>query len=338
MPIKRANGQGSVFRYGKHGQWRAAITIGYTTDANGKTKRIMKTKSGFAKKADALAALVELKNTPLGVDKDISFKDLYDKWSKSHFPTITKDTEYCYTAAYAYCKALYRAQFSALKTQDFQAVVDACPLGRRTKQNIKAMLTCMYKYAIQNDYCDKDYAQYIRLPQKEKSSKDAFTLEEREKLWKDYENGEEFTEYILAMIYTGMRYGELTTVLKENVHLAERYLVGGIKTDAGKNRTIPICERVYPVIEKIYNNADNLLVDMPEKVFYNRFYEVLRRCKIRLLKPHCCRHTCATALAEAGVQPAIIQEILGHEDYATTTQYYTHVHLDSMLQGINSIK
>ncbi len=338
MPTKRANGQGSVFRIGKNKLWRAAITIGYVTDENGKKKRIVKTKSGFAKKADALAALETLKNTPIGIDKNISFKGLYEKWSAAHFPTVTKDTEYCYTAAYAHCKALYRAQFSALKVQDYQAVVDSCPLGRRTKQNIKAMLTSMYKFAIQNDYCDKNYAQYIKLPPREKSTKDAFTREEREKLWQDYEAGNDFTEYILAMVYTGMRYGEITTVLKENVHLAERYLIGGIKTEAGKDRVIPICEKIYPVLEKIYNKADKVLVDMPEKVFYNRYYEALRRCKIRELKPHCCRHTCATALAEAGVQPAIIQQILGHEDYETTAQYYTHIDLKSMLQGINSIE
>ncbi|MFR8294834.1 MAG: hypothetical protein ACLVAU_11750 [Ruminococcus sp.] len=48
------------------------------------------------------------------------------------------------------------------------------------------------------------------------------------------------------MIYTGFRIGEVFTILKENVHLDEGYIIGGIKTEAGKDRTSAVCRRRYP--------------------------------------------------------------------------------------------
>jgi integrase len=328
----RGNGQGSVFRL-PNGKWRAEVTLGWD-EVDGKKKRIVKTKSGFKLKREALAALADLKNNS-EENINITFKQMYELWSQVHFNTITKDTEYCYTGAYNYCKAIYYKQFTGLKTHDLQSVVDSCPMGWRTKRNIKVMLTSVYKYAIENDYTNKNYAQFIKLPPKEKSVKDSFTMEERKKLWQLYESGHDFAGYILIMIYTGMRYGEISTIKKDNIHLEEKYIIGGIKTDAGKNRIIPIADKILPIVERLSQNEK--LLDIPEKKFYSAFSDALDRAGVRQLKPHACRHTCATALAEAGVQPAIIQQILGHTDYSTTMQY-THIKTDSMMEAINSIE
>jgi integrase len=318
-------------------KWRAEVTLGWEKREGKPDKRIVKTKSGFKKKGDAVAYLEKLRDAAIGINQAITFKGMYDLWSTIHFNNITKDTEYCYTSAFSHCATLHYKRFCELKSQDLQSVVDGCKLGRRTKKNMKVLMTSMYRHAIENDYINKNYAEFIKLPPKEDSKKEAFTKSERDSLWELYENGHEFTEYILVMIYTGMRYGEISTVLKNNIYLKERYMIGGIKTENGKNRIIPICDMIFPIVKKIYGTSSEKLLDMPEKVFYNRFSDALDRAKVRPLKPHACRHTCATALAEAGVAPAIIQAILGHADYSTTMQY-THVqNLKNLLEGINKI-
>ena len=63
---------------------------------------------------------------------------------------------------------------------------------------------------------------------------------------------------------------------------------------------------------------------------------MIDRTKIRGLNPHCCRHTCATVLAEENVPAAIIKEILGHANYATTLGY-THISIDKKIEAINKI-
>lgn len=78
------------------------------------------------------------------------------------------------------------------------------------------------------------------------------------------------------------------------------------------------------------------LLEMHEKVFYNLYYTVIEQLGIRKLNPHCCRHTFFTLMADAGVQPAVITETGGHEDYSTTMQY-THIKPEKKLEAVNSL-
>lgn len=45
-----------------------------------------------------------------------------------------------------------------------------------------------------------------------------------------------------------------------------------------------------------------------------------------LTRPHVCRHTYCTNMARAGVQPKVLQYLMGHADIETTLRIYTHVH------------
>ena len=72
---------------------------------------------------------------------------------------------------------------------------------------------------------------------------------------------------------------------------------------------------------------------MNEPLFYESFYSTLQRAGCRRLPPICCRHTTATALAEAGVHPSVIKQIMRHRNYATTLNY-THIDIQPMLDAL----
>lgn len=42
------------------------------------------------------------------------------------------------------------------------------------------------------------------------------------------------SKLILTYIYTGMRPIELLTIQRESIHIEERYIIAGVKTEAGK--------------------------------------------------------------------------------------------------------
>ncbi len=323
---QRGNGTGSVYKL-PNGKYRAVVV-----DTN--KKRVQRTKSGFKTKREALEYLPKLREAP-NIEK-IKFNKLYEMWKNTHFLTIGKSKQQSYNTAYKRCSSLYFKNVDEIKLDDMQKVVDNCPGAYYPKQDIKVLLNNVLRYGVMNEYCKVNYAEYIKLPPLEKSKKTAFTDEEIKNIWAVYNNGNTFSGYILIMIYTGMRYGEISTIRKENIHIAERYMMGGIKTDAGKDRQILISEKIAPIVERFYNICDKKLLEMSEEDFYNRFKAALNEAKTRPLTPHCCRHTFATLMAKAEVQPSIIKEAAGHANYSTTLGY-THIPLKTKLEAVNKI-
>lgn len=49
------------------------------------------------------------------------------------------------------------------------------------------------------------------------------------------------------------------------------------------------------------------------------------------MTPHICRHTFATNMVLKGMNPAILKQILGHDDISTTFTIYTHLKADDSM-------
>lgn len=175
---------------------------------------------------------------------------------------------------------------------------------------------------MKNDIVEKDYAQYVDVGKREGViNRKPFTQEEIDKLFK-YESKLEYADTILIMIYSGLRIGELLDIKIENVHLEERYMVGGLKTEAGKNRVIPINRKIEPFIRKYYEaNKDK------EYLITNAFGRKMQYSNYRREKwdnimekmefqdehrPHDARHTFASLMDSAGANKLCIKRIMGH--------------------------
>ena len=333
----RGNGQGSVYKL-PDDKWGVEITRGYKIE-NGKKTRVIKRKKGFKTKKEALDYLPTLRNNSTK-PKDIKFSQLYDEWINSlQYSKKSKGKQAAYKIAYKKCGDLHYKNILDIRTPDIQAVVDSVKGKYYPKHDVKVLCSLLFKFAVKQNYLTdtKNYASFVDLPTAPKSKNVSFTDDEIAAFWKDYESGNDFTGYILIMIYTGMRYGEMTTIKKANVHLEKNYMIGGIKTDAGINREIAINEKIKPIVEKCYYRGKRKLMEISEKNFYARYYETLKRNGIpETKKPHCCKHTFASLSARAGTHPAIIREMAGHEDYSTTLQY-THIPLSDKIEAANKI-
>lgn len=325
----RGNGTGTVYRL-PNGKYKIELVLGYVDG-----RKVRKTKSGFKTKKEALEYIPKLQNTHSDI-QDIKFSEVYEMWKESHFLHIGKSKQSSYNTAYKRIKPLYFMKMSEIRFADMQKLVDDCPGSFYPKQDIKVLLNKVFEYAIINQYCTVNYAEHIKLPPLEKPNKDAFTNAEIDKIWDTYKNGDEFSGYVLIMIYTGMRMGEILQILTENVHLEERYMIGGIKTESGKNRQILIPEKIAPIVEKVCDHSQRYLLKMDRDAFYNKFYESIEKAGVRRLTPHCCRHTFATLMAKSNVHSSIIKEAAGHANYSTTLGY-THIPLETKLEAVNKI-
>ena len=146
------------------------------------------------------------------------------------------------------------------------------------------------------------------------------------------------------MIYTGFRVGELFEIKNEDVNLKTMTITGGSKTEAGKNRMVPLHNLIVPYVMKHWNSKDEYLFRHPktnEKINYHHyrymyFYPIMKKLNMDHL-PHDCRHTFATRLSNANANATSIKKLIGHSSYAMTEKIYTHKDLIQLRKAINAL-
>lgn len=331
---KRGTGLGSVFK-DKNGTWIAECTIGWD-DNNGKLARVRRKKRGFATKAEALAYLPELRQELPQQDMNVKFKDLYSKWLDGHTEKVTQSTINCYKSAYKYFSGLYYAEVAKIRTEHLQKCIDECPHGKRTKENMKALGTSLWRYAMQLDIVDRNYAEYIYIKKEEDAEKIAFSKDQLALMWKNVETVPNL-KYVLLLCYTGMRISEMTGALTENYNPEEGYFVTGVKTDAGKNRTITISPKIRPFFSE-FGKSKHLFTELSAKKFRTTvYYPALKAIDLdpldeegeHIYTPHCCRHTFATLMKNVPAPPTDKQKLIGHAKFEMTA-HYTHTDIESL--------
>ncbi|MGB5811539.1 MAG: tyrosine recombinase XerC [Polyangiales bacterium] len=153
---------------------------------------------------------------------------------------------------------------------------------------------------------------------------------------------------ILEMLYgTGVRVGELGAM-----NVVDLDVPGGsarVLGKGGKERVVPLGGSVLGALDAYLperrgilakaksGDADALwLSQRGGRLGVRQVQNIVRRYGTLAagrgdLHPHAMRHTCATHLLDAGADLRTIQELLGHASLSTT-QRYTHVSIDRMME------
>ena len=325
--LKRANGTGTVYKLqGRRTRpWVAAkgkTIIGY-----------------FGKKTAALEALARLQGRSIDEIYNWTFKQVYVAWKDEHFRDIgVKGTE-SYERAYDVFEPLHDRKFRELRTADYQSIMDKYrDKSHSLLSKFKQLATQMSQWGIRQELITTNFASFIKLPENVKKEKEIFSKEDIQKLESD---GSQAAKLTLMMVYTGMRIGELFGLRTENVH--ETYVIGGEKTEAGRNRIIPIRSEGRKYFAEFKQRAKgDLLIsgyDGQKLIanFRNRaFYPLLERLGISKKTPHATRHTFASWAVANNIKPELLQKMLGHADYSTTANIYEHFDIDQLVNAIDA--
>ena len=145
------------------------------------------------------------------------------------------------------------------------------------------------------------------------------------------------------MIYSGLRIGELLLIKSTDIDLENEIITGGIKTDAGKNRIIPINKKILPFIKnRLEEGHEYLIVNSRNKpmkydnYYRERFIPIMEQLNMNH-RPHDARHTFATLMNNADANRTSIKKIIGHSSYETTEKIYTHKDIEELRKAINLI-
>lgn len=137
----------------------------------------------------------------------------------------------------------------------------------------------------------------------------------------------------------------------------EIYLSDKLKNQTS-NRTLPLLlqaeqllldkkneiEKNKILLGKNYDNRylDYVCVDnlgrliLPNRLTKN-FIKILRRNNLRKIRFHDLRHSCASIMLSNGVPMKQIQEWLGHADFSTTANIYSHLDYSTKLNSANTM-
>ena len=339
--MRLPNSYGSVTKLsGKRRKpYAVRITVGWEDDGT----QMQKYLSYHKTRQEALKALADFNEHPYDISNhDITFAGLYDRWAEKFYPDGLPGR---YVFSYKHCRMLYDLPFIELRRRHLQQVIDDCPAGRATKENIKGLFHQLYLFALDMDIATTDYSVGVRLPEREQSTMHhPFSHDELDALWRSA-GTDEGACIALILSYTGMRPSELIGIRRENLHLDEHYMVGGIKTAAGINRVIPIADRIAPIVKRWADQGyERLLWDAEYKepiTTYNRL-RVLYWNKSTALRslptkhiPHDGRHTFASLAVEARLPLVMIQTIMGHAKGNITQDVYTHLTTKDLIDAVN---
>ncbi len=329
---KRPNGTGTAFR--RNGGWCAQVTLGMYLDASGKMRRKYKTKSGFKTKTEALAYCDSLRNGPAKETNETLYS-LFQRWQPTHESRVGASTMAGYRAAFQHYAPIHGMSFQLIRPADWQACIDECPRGKRTKEDMRTVAGLLNKFAMDQDIISRNYAANLFTGRDRKGTRPAFTWDEVE-IIRQAVGSADYADYVYTLIYTGFRPSELFALTKADYNAQDNTLVGGAKTEAGFNRIVPVYAGLLPIIQAQLASSSPWLFprkngkQMDERYFRDAcFNPLMEKLGIKDRYPYSSRHTFANLLKKAHGSDTDKAALIGHAD-ASMTKYYQSTDLESL--------
>lgn len=352
--MRMPNGYGSIINLGKGRRKPFAIRVSYNEEnkETGIKKQKFKYIGYYEKSKDAVIALANY-NSGMKIKEHVSisdqptFEELYQQWIEHKCSRNNKPSDSTlrnYNLALGWCKSLHGKKFANLRIADIQSVADEYKgKSESTVGMIKTILNQMYQLAIKRDIVDKNYALLVDWEWivSEGTAHTPFTDDEIKKLWDNADM--EDVDLVLMMIYTGFRASEFIGLENLNVHIEEKYVIGGMKTEAGTDRTVALNDKIIPLFKNRYNKKRYLILNSKGKNYtYGTFYvdawtRIMKQLGMENHSPHDTRHTFATLLDRAEANKICIKLLIGHSIQDITDGIYTHKTLDDLLEAVKNI-
>ena len=246
---------------------------------------------------------------------------------------------------------------SDIDIDDIQECIDDCNKGKRTRQNMKAVIGLIYKFGIPRNCIPNNLnlAEFIIVGGGETARKVSFTAAQIEVIRNEIDSVP-YADYIYCLIYLGFRPSEFLALDVKTYDRKEKALTGGSKTEAGINRIVTISPKIQPIIDGLVKNkiSGAIFCDpdgkkIPLDVFRNDyFYPTLEKLGIdnpiaivdgkemHKYTPHSCRHTFATLIKKVTAPDKDKLELIGHTS-EEMLRYYQDVSYEDLRKITDAI-
>lgn len=340
--MKNENGSGSVYKLsGKRRKcWVARVTVGFV---DGKQKR--KIIGTFETRKEAQAELLGYLNNPV-LYSGKTFKDVKDLWYQGYSKNISNVTLKTLNAQLKKLDEFDDVKIKEIKLHTLQKFFDSMEVSYGTKSYIKTLINMIFEFALKNEFIETNRVKFIELGKNEKViERKIFTADEIKILFDNLDSDNRYikkmTYGVLILIYTGLRVGEFINLKTKDVDLDKNVIyITKSKTSSGV-RKIPISDKILRLFK---DNVDN----SKEYFFFNKkgnkylyynfltqFNKMLELLNLEKHTIHDTRHTFATLLNNANANSTSIIKLIGHSDFKTTEEIYTHKDIEELRKAVN---
>ena len=346
MAKRRSRGEGSIYFLKSKGLWVSKITL---PDGS---KKVKYGKSQKEVREHHQTALNQLRQGLLAKDDTITVSEFLNRYMESvgkH--TLRPRTVEAYSSLIRVHidPGIGHIKLVQLRPDHLQAFysqkLDA-GLSKRTVHFIHSVLHKVLDQAMKWGMVPRNVADFVQAPKAEKKSF-AFYTKDQLNLFLDTVKGHRFYPIYVLAVYCGFREGEVLGIHHEDIDLqngvinvrhAVLSLKGGLvitepKTESSK-RAVTLPPTALFVLkrhlEQLKTNQGLVFTTSSGKPISPRnlvrhFKSALKEANLPDIRFHDLRHSHASLLLAAGVNPKIVQERLGHSQISLTLDTYSHV-------------
>ena len=286
----------------------------------------------------------------------VSFRKVAEEWEEEHRKEIAHSTWQGYSG---HCNTLLELWGNEdIKTIDHVLITNMLndmakkKYGARTVKHRFNVCSLIMRHALYEQYISINPCEIVRQPR-------GLEIKERElpdeaEIQKAIDGlGCHFGLFAYMLLFTGLRRGELLALEWNDIDLANAIIhvnksvyfnnnnpfIKKPKTKSGV-RSVPIVSPLKLVLDS-WEKEGTYLFGKDKLITEQTFRRAWQRyCKESgvTITPHQLRHAFATFLFEAGISPKSAQKMLGHADYKTTVEIYTHISdrkTDADVQALN---
>ena len=337
--MRNPNGYGSVVYLGKSRRLPYGVRKTVKFELNGEScTQKYKYYGYYATKREAMIALAKLNQRKLDASAaDYTFGEMFEEWYERHTRNLEEASAKKLKSIYKnYCAVLGDVSIISVTEAALQEILDDCERGYQTQVTIKQVLQGVMGYTQDRGLrVDDPSTMLIAGGEQGIRPHKVFTMRAQAEMRND-----PLAWTIYFLLYSGLRIEELLRIKMADVHLDEQYIVGGIKSRAGKQRIIPIHRFLLPLVKERLGQTYLVELDgarMAYKQYRSQVWDPVMKKYGHDYTPHDTRHTFMTAMHKAGVSDLYIQKIVGHTPKNTAHSVYTHIEPADLVAAINRL-
>ncbi len=348
--MKRANGTGSVVRLSGNRRRPYAVKVSGRDRYDQIVQKIISYHERVADAQKALEAYLTAQAAGIApaVDKlDVTVGEVFEGWKAREYRKLKVASISSHNAAWNKRISRFKdRKMRSMTLDEWQSILDEdedAGLSQSSINNDAILIKALYSYSMERDIVGKDYSRYLDVPSVGvKQARAALDDLQVVRLSELASAGIPWADTALMLCYTGFRVSEFLSLTRFSYHPENGgYLQGGLKTSAGKNRIVPVHQAIRPYLSAwLKKNGETIICSeqgtpIPSDRYREYFHTVMERIGAQNATPHWCRHTFATRLHIAKVDPLTVKWLLGHSTKSDITAHYTHETIGELVDAVN---